>query len=363
MLSLRIFNKILLAPFALLYALIIAIRNYLYKKHIFRSVKFDIPTICVGNLSTGGTGKTPHIDYLIATLKPHYPIGTLSRGYRRKTSGYIEVNTTHKAIEVGDEPLLLKWKHPEVHVAVSENRALGVPQLVQNKDPNFVVLLDDALQHRAIRAGLNILLTPFNDLYVNNQILPIGNLREFKSGAKRADIIIVTNSPQQLSENEKQEIIKKLQVQSYQFVLFSYIEYQNIYAVQNQQIIPQNISKESSIILVSGIANNNGLVQYLEQNFANVYQRKFADHHHFTSQDIESIITTYKNVEAEKKYILTTEKDLTRLFPYLNEFNKYGIVVNCLPIKINFAPEEKQKLAKLIHFYINTTIEELLKEE
>ncbi|MEZ4928706.1 MAG: tetraacyldisaccharide 4'-kinase [Chitinophagales bacterium] len=358
-----ILNKIILSPFALLYAMVIAIRNFLYKKRFFRSVKFGVPVICIGNLSTGGTGKTPHIDYLIATLKHNYSVGVISRGYRRKTTGYAEVQTNSKAIDVGDEPLLLKWRHPEAHIAVSESRAFGIPKLVHNKEENFVVLLDDAFQHRAVRAGLNILLTKYNDLYIDNQILPLGNLREFKSGADRADIIIVTNTPKDISKEDKNAIVAKLKPKSYQYVLFSNIVYQKTYYIQNNQIKFAELEKDSSIILVSGIANNNSLVQYLENKYANVYQRKFSDHHQFTAQDVESIISTYKNTSATKKYLLTTEKDLTRLLPFIEEFNKNEILIHCLPIRINFAPEEREKFDKLIHFFVDTTLEEYLNQE
>lgn len=358
-----IINKIVLSPFALLYALAIALRNFLYKKRLFRSVKFGIPVICIGNLNTGGTGKTPHIDYLIAMLKNNYSVGVISRGYRRKTSGYIDVQTHSKAIEVGDEPLLLKWRHPEAHIAVSESRAFGIPKLAHNKDENFVVLLDDAFQHRAVRAGLNILLTKYNDLYVDNEILPLGNLREFKSGANRADIIIVTDTPKNITDEKQQAVISKLQPKKYQYVLFSTITYQKIFYIEDNQFKYSELEKESSIILVSGIADNASLVKHLEDKYTHVYQRKFADHHQFTNQDIESIINTYKNTTADKKYLLTTEKDLTRLLPFIEEFNKNEILIHCLPIRINFAPKEKEKFNKLIHFYIDTTIEEYLTQE
>lgn len=358
-----IFNKLILVPFAIIYAVVIALRNFLYKKRIFRSVKFGVPVICVGNLSTGGTGKTPHIDYLVSLLKTNYTVGVLSRGYRRKTSGYIDVLSNSKAVEVGDEPLLLKWKHPEAHIAVSESRAFGIPKLTHNKEDNFVILLDDAFQHRAVRAGLNILLTKFNDLYVNSQILPLGNLREFKSGANRADIILVTNSPKTLSETDKKAIIAKLSPKSYQYVLFSTIEYQKMYYLQYNEIKFTKLESSSSVVLVSGIADNSSLVEHLEQKFQNVYQRKFADHHQYTNQDIESIISTYNNIKEDNKYLITTEKDLTRLLPFIEDFNKNGIHIHCLPIRINFVAEEKEKFNKLIHFYVDTALKEFLTEE
>lgn len=356
-------TKILLSPFTLLYGLVIALRNALYKHKYFRSISFDIPVINVGNLSTGGTGKTPHVDYLINLLKTHYPLGVLSRGYRRKTTGYLDVNTRHSARDVGDEPLLLKWKHPEVAVAVSEDRALGIPNLASQKPPSFTVLLDDAFQHRSIRAGLNILLTPFHDLYTDDFLLPMGNLREFKSGAKRADIIIVSHSPVVISEEERNAVIAKISPESYQHVFFSFIDYMRTYQVFQEEIKVLIPEKDSHILLLTGIANNQKMKSYLDSLCGKVYERSFADHHSYSEQDIESVINTYHDLKAEKKYIITTEKDLTRLFPFANSFNNAGIKVLCLPIKVNFASEDKRRFNKAIHFFIEKTIEEYLSPE
>ncbi|MCB0537117.1 MAG: tetraacyldisaccharide 4'-kinase, partial [Bacteroidetes bacterium] len=169
--------------------------------------------------------------------------------------------------------------------------------------------------------------------------------------------------PKDISKEDKNAIVAKLKPKSYQYVLFSNIVYQKTYYIENNQIKFAELEKDSSIILVSGIANNNSLVQYLENKYANVYQRKFSDHHQFTAQDVESIISTYKNTSATKKYLLTTEKDLTRLLPFIEEFNKNEILIHCLPIRINFAPEEREKFDKLIHFFVDTTLEEYLNQE
>lgn len=318
--------------------------------------------ISVGNLSTGGTGKTPHVDYLIQVLKTTYPLGVLSRGYRRRTSGYLEVLPTHTAKDVGDEPLLCKWKHPDIHVAVAENRALGIPNLLSGKAENFIVLLDDAFQHRGVRPGLNILLTPYDDLYIDNHLLPIGNLREFKSGADRADIIIVSHSPSQLDASERNRIAEKLQLKAYQKIFFSHVQYLQMYRVFQSSFERVSLPKESKILLLTGIANNSKMEAFLHEQFEEVYTRSFADHHSYEQQDIESILTTYKDIQGENKYIVTTEKDLTRLMPFKDLFNKAGIKVLCLPIKVNFAGEEKLKFDKTIHFFIERSLEEYLSD-
>jgi len=334
----------------------------LYQQNFFRAVNFDIPVISVGNLSTGGTGKTPHVDYLINLLKAEYSVGVLSRGYRRKTSGYLEVLPQHTAKDVGDEPLLTKWKHPNISVAVAENRALGIPSLAKDKTENFVVLLDDAFQHRGVRPGLNILLTPYDDLYVNNQILPIGNLREFKSGADRSDVVIVSHTPKDLDAKGKEKIAASLQLKPYQKLFFSYVQYLPMYQVFQQGFERLNPSKESKILLLTGIANNSRMQEFLENQFEEVYTRTFGDHHSYQLQDIESIITTYNDIAGEQKYLITTEKDFTRLLPFQNLFNKAGIKVLCLPIKVNFTGEEKQKFDKTIHFFVERTLEDYLSD-
>lgn len=356
-------GKILLSPFALIYGVVIFIRNYLYTNQYFRAASFDLPVISVGNLSTGGTGKTPHVDYLIQLLKPYYPVGVLSRGYRRKTSGYLEVTTNHTALDVGDEPLLTKWKYPEIAVAVSENRAMGIPSLASTKPPNFIVLLDDAFQHRSVRPGLNILLTPYHDLFTDDYILPIGNLREFRGGANRADLIIVSHTPPDITESEKHQIQEKIQPKNYQFVFFSYISYLPMYQVFQENMMRVKPSEESEIVLLTGIANNNKILDYTEGKFSKVFPRAFADHHTYNAQDIESIIATFKDVKGKEKYIITTEKDLTRLMPFASAFNKAQIKVLCLPIKVNFVGEDEQRFNKAIYFFVHKTLEEYLTEE
>lgn len=356
-------RKILLAPFGLLYGAGVLLRNYLYDKHFLHSIHFDVPVINVGNLSTGGTGKTPHVDYLIDLLKEHYPLGVLSRGYRRKTTGYRDVQVNDTANQAGDEPLLIKWKHPEVAVAVSEDRATGIPSLVSQKPFGFTVILDDAFQHRTIRAGLNILLTPYHDLYTDDWILPMGNLREFKDGADRADIIIVSHTPLKLSPHERQQIIDKIAPKNYQLVFFSHITYRPPYQVFQERLLPATFNKSQAVILLTGIANSNKMRAFLETQCGEVYERKFADHHEYTQQDIESVVNTYNNLESQEKLIVTTEKDLTRLLPFAAVFNKAGIKLLCLPIKVNFVPEEKKKFDRAIHFFIEKTLEEYAQAE
>lgn len=353
-------RKIILLPFSIVYATIIYIRNKLYDSNILKSTKFTFPIICIGNLSVGGTGKTPHTNYLINLLKKEYNIAVLSRGFNRKTKGYVPLNLNSKAINVGDEPLFYKWKHPNIKVSVCEDRVFGISQMTPTDGTECVYLLDDAFQHRAIKAGLNIILTEYSKRYTKDYLLPSGNLREFKSGAKRTDIIIVTKCPTTLSTNQKNEIIKELEPEKYQHVFFSKIIYKNIYPIFNNEYI--NNETDTDVILISGIANPKNLVLELETRFKNVYDRSFSDHYNFKNEDIDSIIRTYKNLSSKNKIILTTEKDATRLFEFRELFLNENINIFCIPIEVYFDLEEKNGFDKLIKHYLDITLPKIEEE-
>ncbi|CAN5406147.1 tetraacyldisaccharide 4'-kinase [soil metagenome] len=311
----------LLLPFSLLYGGITSFRNFLYDKGIIDSHKFPIPVIAVGNLSTGGTGKTPMIEYLIDLLIPKYTIVTLSRGYGRKSKGYRVLNKDDHALTVGDEPLQFKLKYPQVVVAVDENRVRGVLNLMDEVDPQ-VILLDDALQHRKIEAGLNILLTSFNNLYSNDAILPAGNLRETASGANRANIIVVTKCPTHLSAAEQEEIGKELRLEKRQKLFFSFIEYGAFFINEKVKITKAEISNRH-ILLVTGIAKPQPLLEHLQKEEIRFEHAQFPDHHNFTPKELNSI--------SKAEVILTTEKDYVRLRDVIQHPHLYYI-----PIKQKF---------------------------
>lgn len=203
--------RILLLPFALVYWVIILIRNYLYDKNILKSASFGLPLICVGNLSTGGTGKSPMVEYLVMRLKHDFKVATLSRGYKRKTTGYALASDSSTALEIGDEPMLFHTKFPDVPVAVGEERLVAIPQLLHDRPETQVIVLDDAFQHRAVQAGFNIVLTDYGNLFTRDFFLPTGDLRDLKSSYKRANIIVVTKCPPDLSEMERSEIAREIQ--------------------------------------------------------------------------------------------------------------------------------------------------------
>jgi len=353
--------KLILYPISKIYEAITSFRNYLYDSKNIKSTKFTFPIISIGNLSTGGTGKTPHTDYLIQLLKNKYKTAVLSRGYGRKSVGYKELHANSKAKEVGDEPLFYKWKHPNVKVSVCEDRVYGIVQMAHGEIEDSVYILDDAFQHRSIKPGLSVLLTEYEKLFTQDSILPLGNLREHKKGAERADIIVVSKCPSLLSVVKKNAIISELKPKKYQHVFFSSMEYKPIYSVFNINL--DSLEKDTTVLMVTGIANPTPMFNKLKPLFKNVYQRTFKDHYNFKLADIESIIRTWENLETENKIIITTEKDATRLFEFKDEFIKKKINIFCLPIEVNFDKNEKLGFDKAIKHYLSITLPKEDEEE
>ncbi|CAM1344446.1 tetraacyldisaccharide 4'-kinase [Tenacibaculum amylolyticum] len=302
--------RFLLFPFAIIYDIITSIRNLFFDRGILKSTSFKIPVIAVGNLSVGGTGKTPQIEYLIRLLKDDYKIAVLSRGYKRKTKGFQLVNDSHTAEDVGDEPLQFYSKFKGIHVAVDVNRTEGIQKLQELIQPD-IVLLDDAFQHRKVNAGHYILLTKYNDLYSKDFLLPTGNLRESRSGAKRAKSIVVTKCPSDMSDIEREKIKKQLKVLPEQQVFFTTISYDEDIKGEEKAINITDL-KDEKVTLVTGIANPTPLLSYLDEKEIEYKHVKFPDHHHFSSQDILKIEATRKQLN-EDGIILTTEKDYVRL--------------------------------------------------
>jgi tetraacyldisaccharide 4'-kinase len=305
----------LLFPFSLLYGGITALRNWLYDKSWLKSKAYDFPVICVGNLSTGGTGKSPMIELLVSYLKEEHRVAILSRGYKRKTTGYRDVLPNSSVEEVGDEPLQFKRKFPEITVAVCEDRQTGIEKL---RKVASIILLDDAFQHRKVKASFNILLTAFDKLYANDCMLPTGNLREPKIGAKRADLIVVTKCPEYISDATMELIRQKLQPKSNQEIYFSKIGYAS--EIQNDtEQKPLSYLKDRPFLLVTGIANPKPLVSYLKEEGLVFKERAFADHHNFTNSEMDEL--------KKEPLILTTEKDFMRLQSISNATEIYYLPI------------------------------------
>ena len=339
-------NKLrkILYPFSLLYGELIKYRNIAYEKGIFTSVAFDIPIIVVGNLNVGGTGKSPQIEYLIRLLQNDYKIAVLSRGYKRKSEGFQLADRNSTSEQIGDEPLQFYRKFKDLIVVVDTKRVNGIKQLKNLKLPPNVILLDDAFQHRKVQAGLTILLTAYGNLYVDDTMLPTGYLREKREGAKRAQIIVVTKCPDKLSESEQYKISKKLKPELNQTVFFSTIAYNETIIGKNDEISISELN-EYKVLLITGIANSKPLEEFLKSKNIEFKHLKFADHHNFTSSDKERIIQNFKNIQANKKIILTTEKDYVRTFS--NDKNQ----LYYLPIKTKFIDNEND-FNKLILNYV-----------
>lgn len=293
----------LLFPLAILYGIITAVRNYLYDKGILKSYSFDIPVIAVGNLSVGGTGKTPQIEYLIRLLSPNYKVATLSRGYKRKSEGFILADAKVNAEILGDEPFQYFQKFPQIQVAVDADRRNGITQLLAQKEMPEVILLDDAFQHRKVKAGFYVLLTSYDELFCDDFMLPTGNLRESRSGAKRAHMIIVTKCPSDISELAQQNIKKKIGLQVP--VFFSFVEYDDKVYNQNGSLKVSAIKTQQKVLL-AGIAKPKPFIEQLQSGTDDVMV--FSDHHHFSESDILNVKS-----RANGKIIVTTEKDFVRL--------------------------------------------------
>jgi tetraacyldisaccharide 4'-kinase len=293
------------APLAIIYGIITYVRNLLFDFNLIKSYKIPIKSIVVGNLSVGGTGKTPHVFYISNLLSKQFKTSILSRGYGRKTAGYLDVFEESLANQVGDEPLLLKNRLIKNNVAVCESREIGVKQLIDKFAPD-VIVLDDALQHRKVKAGLNILLTEFNRPFFSDFVMPMGRLREFTSGKKRADLVVVTKCPEVISLNKKEEFINKIGVNSSR-IFFSKIVYAPL-----QSFSITRIESFESILLVSAIADDSQIVEYLSKSFS-VKTSKFRDHHTFTKEDITKIHLKFELLPKNNSIILTTEKDFVKL--------------------------------------------------
>ncbi len=299
------FVRKILYPFSLLYWAVTAIRNFLYDKGIFASHSFDVPVIAIGNLSTGGTGKTPQTEYLIRLLSGGYRVATLSRGYKRKSIGFVLADANSNADTLGDEPYQFHAKFPNIRVAVDADRKNGIMRLLSLTPRPEIILLDDAYQHRRVKAGFYILLTAYGDIYANDLVLPAGNLREGRSGAKRANVIIVTKCPPGLSESEQITIREKLKAQPGQKIYFTCIDYDT--AVHSEDGVKAlDEIKGSPKVVVAGIAKPKPFFGHVKED--GDMALTFPDHHDFTEKEIEDI-----RKQANNKPVITTEKDFVRL--------------------------------------------------
>lgn len=336
--------KIILLPFAFIYRIITGIRNRLYDWHILKQTRFDVHTICVGNLAVGGAGKTPHVEYLIRLLtKEGLPIATLSRGYKRKTSGFVLANENSSAEDIGDEPLLYKHKY-NVEVAVDARRVNGVKKLLSISSPPKVVLLDDAFQHRSIKCGLNICVSEFSNLFFKDVLMPAGRLRESRRGADRADIIIISKTPEYTSLVDMRNILKDIKPKAHQRVFFSYLKYGELYSISNASDKIDTLKDlfRFRIIAFTGIANAQPMLNYLREYSAEVKHIPFNDHQDYTPKHLEDIEKYYRSIEGGNKILVTTEKDLMRLKNHSVWDIARRMNIFVLPVEVTFNDKEEE---------------------
>lgn len=347
--------RILLYPLSVLYGLIIRIRHKLFDWNIIQSKKFDIPIICIGNITVGGTGKTPHTEYLIELLNNDFNMAVLSRGYKRKTKGYVEANEKASPITIGDEPFQIFNKYPTIKLSVCEKRVDGVNQLLRSHPDLNAILLDDAFQHRKIKPGFNIVLIDYNRPLHTDFLLPSGNLRDTKSQIKRADIILVTKTPKNISDIEKRLWIKQVHLYPYQKMFFTTIDYQDmepVFSGKHKAINLQELrNKRQNVLLVSGIANPKPFKMFFHDLRINYQLLSFPDHHNFSEKDILEIEKHFQQIENSNKLIITTEKDAVRLREMKFSENLKDKLYY-LPIKVSFADKGNTEFDKIIIDYV-----------
>lgn len=344
-----------------IYALVARIRNWLFDHNVvLHGKKYDFPIISVGNITVGGTGKTPHTEYILSVLDPDVKLATLSRGYKRKSSGFVLADATSTGATLGDEPYQIKRKFPHIAVAVDGNRRRGIEKLLSNKEiaPLSAIVLDDAFQHRYVTPGLNILLTDCNRLFTDDHMLPYGRLRESIYSKKRANIIIVSKCPQDIKPMDFRIISKKINVFPYQSIYFTTYEYAEIYPLfpnenPEQAVITKDSieKKHAHVLIVTGIVSPQEIYDHIGQYSQNISSLKFGDHHNFSTKDYRQIENTF-NTNTGSKVIIVTEKDAARMVDdkQLPESLKPYIYV--LPIKVKFLSGQEEKFNQQLITYV-----------
>ena len=342
-----------LLPLSWLYGLGVKFRNMLFEIGILHSESFDVPVISVGNITVGGTGKTPHVEYLIELLKDKAKVAVLSRGYKRRTRGFVIADDNATAKTIGDEPLQMKRKYgDDITVAVDRKRCHGIRQLTSDEAGIDVILLDDAFQHRYVKPGVNILLVDYHRLIIYDKLLPAGRLREPLSGKNRADIVIVTKCPHDLKPMEFRVITKAMNLYPFQRLFFTCLEYRNITPVfgSGEQSL-DSIGKDCHILLLTGIASPQQMIEDLSPRCPHITPLTFGDHHTFTSSDVARINNEFAAL-PHPKMIITTEKDATRLIAVEGLSEEVRGAMFALPVKIRFMLGQEESFNEKIIGYV-----------
>lgn len=343
-----------LLPLSWLYGAAVRLRNWLFDVGLLHSKAFDVPVISVGNITVGGSGKTPHVEYLIRLLKDDMKVAVLSRGYKRKSRGYVLSDADTPMVQLGDEPYQMKRKFPDVHVAVDKKRRRGITRLTTDeatKDTE-VVLLDDAFQHRYVKPGVNILLVDYHRLIIYDRLLPAGRMREPESGKARADIVIITKCPKDLNPMEFRVLTKAMNLYAYQDLYFTTIDYCDMKALFSDKTMELNELRQGyNILLLTGIASPQQMIVEMEPLAAHMSELAFGDHHFFTAADVDLINSTFATMTG-KKVIVTTEKDSTRLLCAEGLSEEVKDALYMLPIKVSFMLDQQETFNNKIISYV-----------
>lgn len=350
-------RNILLYPVSLLYGLVTGIRNIMYNTGILHSVEFHLPVICVGNITVGGTGKTPHTEYLIRLLQEDFKVSALSRGYRRKTHDFRIASASTRVSQIGDEPMQIFQKFPDVMVAVDRNRVNGVRRILNENPETDVIILDDAYQHRRITPGFSILLSDFERLMVRDHILPYGNLRESIGNMRRADIILITKCPENITAIQRRLIVKEVNKAPYQNLYFTSLTYADPIPVfknidSDEDTIDTSQLKGCGIVLITGIANPLSLKEYLLNTTSEIIHLSFSDHYNFKEKDINKIYSAYRDLKSPVKYLITTEKDAVRIREFTDITEPVRSALYYIPVGIRFLNNDSNEFDNMIVKYV-----------
>jgi tetraacyldisaccharide 4'-kinase len=342
----------------MVYGLITRVRNWLFDKDlILRSTVFEIPIISVGNLTAGGTGKTPHTELILSLLQDQWQVAMLSRGYKRESKGFVLADQTASSTTIGDEPYQIHIKFPKVKVAVDEKRVNGINQLLTNFPDLDAIVLDDAFQHRFVQPGLSVLLTDYQHLYFQDKMLPLGRLRESPKGAIRANIIIVTKCPPEISPLEKRLVVTGIKPDNHQLLLFSSYKYEEIVPVFPQHqttcwTYNRIKSEHASILLIAGIVSPQPIVEHLNDYTKLIFTAFFEDHHSFRTKDFEQFTRRFNTIFARNKLILLTEKDAARIVSNPDYPEHLKPFTYTMPIKVQILNDEESKFNQKILNYV-----------
>ncbi|HEX2921328.1 MAG TPA: tetraacyldisaccharide 4'-kinase [Bacteroidales bacterium] len=347
-------RNILLYPLAVGYGIITGTRNFLYNTGILKSIEFDIPVICIGNITIGGTGKTPHTEYLAKLLSNDFKVAVLSRGYKRETSNFIIGQESSTVRDIGDEPLQMLKKLPGITIAVDKNRVNGINMIIRNRPGTEVIILDDGFQHRKLTAGLSILLIDFERPVNEDHMIPFGSLREYRHNIRRADIIIVTKTPPDLNPVQRRLDLDKIGRLSYQNVFFTSLKYKNpmpVFGNANLEL-EWNSFQGNGAVLVTGIANPKPLLRHLQRTFSEVKHLSYPDHYNFAASDIPAFGKALNELKTSDRYLITTEKDMIRLRELTDIPEELKKAFYYIPIGIEFLNDDNIQFDKQILDYV-----------